>query len=80
MFDTGIAFDVPVAFLSGFFISVNTFAAVGADTAQKNTGVSDSALTKACVGGVAIVNTALYVPSVILLTIVESAVVSPEAH
>ena len=52
-----MALEVPVAFLSGVFISVITPAATGAETAQKNTGVSDSAFTNACVGGVAMVNT-----------------------
>ena len=61
-------------------MSVITPAATGADTAQKNTGVSVSVLTIACVGGVAIVNTISYVPSVIFVTIVVSAVESPAAH
>ena len=42
---TGIAFDVPVAFISGLSISLITPAATGAETAQKNTGISDSWFT-----------------------------------
>ena len=78
--ETGIAFDVPVAFMSGLSMSVKTFAASGADTAQKNAGVSDSVLTNVCVGGVAIVNTAVYEPSAMLLAIVDKVVASPDAH
>ena len=66
--------------MSGLSISVSIPAAVGADTAQKKTGVSVSVLTNACVGGVAIEKIISYVPSDILVTIVESADASPAAH
>ena len=66
--------------MSGLSISDKTPAATGAETAQKKTGVSDSKLTNAWVGGVAMVNTMSYVPSVMLLAIVERVVASPDAH
>jgi hypothetical protein len=56
--DTGMALEVPVAFLSGVSSADITLAATGSDTAQKKQGVSDSRFTNACVAGVAMVNTA----------------------
>ena len=42
---TGIALDVPVAFLSGFSMLLVTPAATGADTEMNTTGISESILT-----------------------------------
>ena len=76
---TGMALEVPVAFMSGVAISVITPAPTGLDTLMKNSGTPLSSFTKAWVGGVAMVTAASMPALMAAWQLATSWVMSPRA-